>query len=103
MYQLRYQEACGYGQEVFPEAEEGGLSLTMNGIYPNPDIGGANLGGQYLVVSSFYKTRVAKMNTICKKVSKRHRGNFDIARFCEDSQTHIRHTDQKTNYKVSEL
>ena len=61
MYQLRYQEACGYGQEVFPEADEGRLSLTMNSIYPNPDIGGANLGGQYLVVSIVYKTLVAKL------------------------------------------
>ena len=36
---------------MFPEADEGRLSLTMNDLYANPDIGGASLGGEYLVVS----------------------------------------------------
>ena len=50
---LRYQESCGYGEEVVPEANEGRLSLTMNDNMANPDIGGANYGGDYLVVSNY--------------------------------------------------
>ena len=50
--QLRYQEACGYGEEQIPEADEGRLSVQLNSHDASPDIGAANYGGDYLVVSS---------------------------------------------------
>ena len=49
--QLRYRESCGYGEEMYPEANEGRLSLQMNPTPANPDIGGSNFGGDYLIVS----------------------------------------------------
>ena len=49
--QLRYRESCGYGEEMYPEANEGRLSVQMNPTPANPDIGGSNIGGDYLIVS----------------------------------------------------
>ena len=50
--QLRYQESCGYIEEMYPETDEGRLSVDLNTRNANPDIGGANIGGDYLVVSN---------------------------------------------------
>ena len=50
--QLRYQESCGYIEEMYPEMDEGRLSVELNTNNANPDIGGANIGGDYLVVSN---------------------------------------------------
>ena len=50
--QLRYRESCGYGEEMYPEANEGRLSVQMSPTPANPDIGGSNIGGDYLIVSN---------------------------------------------------